>query len=315
MYTEGPHSRFIRTPLASILKNGANACCGVGYGIETYPLCDHVMQSLFLRMTGAQEQKMKCICWELATDDYDFRYRYLGQKNLGEFSTYADKKFVYKEMCAAIEDDCYTAHLAQARLRQMERKKNELEFQKKEVKTKGTSPDETAAIEKRLGSEIKNVNDAIKETEGRIKQMGSQSSTKSGDFAIDCDARVSILNEAIKDTKEFARTVLGYGDEHGRLFFENNVSLVIDKDDFGKTGSLFEKNLENIYSDVVYKHRNRCAHNTTSYQENLPTFDSLAQDDYQLCSYYFRFAILLLIDGIFRHLYQEYQEKGRQRFR
>ena len=315
MYTEGPHSRFIRTPLASILKNGANACCGVGYGIETYPLCDHVMQSLFLRMTGAQEQKMKCICWELATDDYDFRYRYLGQKNLGEFSTYADKKFVYKEMCAAIEDDCYTAHLAQARLRQMERKKNELEFQKKEVKTKGTSPDETAAIEKRLGSEIKNVNDAIKETEGRIKQMGSQSSTKSGDFAIDCDARVSILNEAIKDTKEFARTVLGYGDEHGRLFFENNVSLVIDKDDFGKTGSLFEKNLENIYADVVYKHRNRCAHNTTSYQENLPTFDSLAQDDYQLCSYYFRFAILLLIDGIFRHLYQEYQEKGRQRFR
>ena len=315
MYTEGPHSRFIRTPLASILKDGANACRGVGYGIETCPLCDHVMQSLFLKMTGAQEQKMKCICWELATDDYDFRYRYLRQKNLAEFSTYGDKNFVYNEMCAAIEDDCCTVYLAQARLRQMERKKNELEFKKKEVKTKGMSPNETETMEQRIGCEIGTIQALIKETEGKIKQMGSQSSTKNGGFAIDCDARLRILNEAIKDTKEFARTVLGYGDEHGRLFFENNVSLVIDKDDFGKTGSLFEKNLENIYADVVYKHRNRCAHNTTSYQENLPAFDSLAQDDYQLCSYYFRFAILLLIDGIFRHLYQEYRKKGRQRFR
>ena len=31
------------------------------------------MQSIFMKMTGAQEQKMKCICWEIATIDFDLR--------------------------------------------------------------------------------------------------------------------------------------------------------------------------------------------------------------------------------------------------
>ena len=30
---------------------------------------------------------------------------------------------------------------------------------------------------------------------------------------------------------------------------------------------------------AVYQHRNRCAHNTLSYQSNKPELDSLAEDD------------------------------------
>jgi len=31
-------------------------------------------------MTGFQEQKLKCIVWELATDDYEYRYHKLTDK-------------------------------------------------------------------------------------------------------------------------------------------------------------------------------------------------------------------------------------------
>ena len=40
-------------------------------------LKDYFLSSIFLRMTGAQEQKLKCICWEIATHNYDFRYEYM----------------------------------------------------------------------------------------------------------------------------------------------------------------------------------------------------------------------------------------------
>ena len=64
------HTDFILSPLSDILEEGFLACQAVGDGIESYPLCDYVLQSLFLKLTGAQEQKLKCICWDLATKDY-----------------------------------------------------------------------------------------------------------------------------------------------------------------------------------------------------------------------------------------------------
>ena len=241
MYTEGRHSHFIRTPLASVLDDGANACRGVGYGIETYPLCDHVMQSLFLRMTGAQEQKMKCICWELATDDYDFRYQYLHhQKEIGEQSTYDSKNMLYNQL---------------------------------------------------------------------LKMCSIRKA-----YIMDCNSRSAILSRSIQKTISFSWTNLGYGDEQGRTYFIGNAHSVIDKDDFGEPSGLFKEDLKKIYNEVVYRHRNRCAHNTTSYQENLPAFSSLAQSDHPLHNYFFRFAILLLIDEIFMHLYKQYSDEMRWRF-
>ncbi len=86
------HNKFILSPVSNILKDVVSASSGIGDGIETYPLCDYVMQSVFLKMTGAQEQKMKCIVWELATNDYDYRYERFTKSPLGECSNYTEKK-------------------------------------------------------------------------------------------------------------------------------------------------------------------------------------------------------------------------------
>jgi hypothetical protein len=54
-------------------------------------------------MTGFQEQKMKCIMWELATNDYDYRYKRYTQTPLGECSSYKEKKDVYKDLLELIK--------------------------------------------------------------------------------------------------------------------------------------------------------------------------------------------------------------------
>ena len=91
------HTDFILSPITIILEDAVSASSGIGNGIETYPLYDYIMQSTFLKMTGFQEQKMKCICWELATNDYEYRREFLDDK-LGECSSYPEKQKVYKDL-------------------------------------------------------------------------------------------------------------------------------------------------------------------------------------------------------------------------
>jgi hypothetical protein len=93
---------FILSPITGILSDVATASAGIGDGIETFPLCDYVMQSVFLKMTGFQEQKMKCLCWEMATWDYDYRYEF-SKNRLGECSTYDEKQTIYKDLIEQIE--------------------------------------------------------------------------------------------------------------------------------------------------------------------------------------------------------------------
>ena len=76
----GKHTKFIFTPVSEILKDCVNATKGLSMGVETYPLCDYIMQTTFLKMTGASEQKLKCILWEIATNDFEFRYDFLSSK-------------------------------------------------------------------------------------------------------------------------------------------------------------------------------------------------------------------------------------------
>ena len=93
----GKHTKFILTPIFEILEDCVNATKGIGIGIETYPLCDYIMQTTFLKMTGASEQKLKCILWEIATNDYTFRYEFL-KTSYGECSRLDDKKKVFKAL-------------------------------------------------------------------------------------------------------------------------------------------------------------------------------------------------------------------------
>lgn len=95
------HKKFILTPISEILREAVMSCKSIGKGIETYPLSDYIMQSVFIRMTGAQEQKMKCILWSLADNDFDFRYKFLKGK-CGECSGYSDKNTVYQDLLKQI---------------------------------------------------------------------------------------------------------------------------------------------------------------------------------------------------------------------
>ena len=99
---QSTHSDFIFSPISNILREAASASTGIGAGIETFPLCDYVMQSIFIKMTGFQEQKMKCICWDVASVDFEYRYQFT-KNPLGECSSYADKNAIYKDLIKIVK--------------------------------------------------------------------------------------------------------------------------------------------------------------------------------------------------------------------
>lgn len=96
------HSQFILTPISAIIEDTNRACISLGNGIEIHPMASYIMQTTFLRMTGASEQKLKCICWEIATFDYEFRYE-MFQTPLGECSNYKDKNSVFSHICKSLK--------------------------------------------------------------------------------------------------------------------------------------------------------------------------------------------------------------------
>ena len=97
------HDNFIFTPITIEIQNAVAAMRIVDIGMEAFPLSEYVMHSLFLKMTGFQEQKMKCIAWEMATEDFDFRRELLsGRLGLGEYSTYEAKNKVYSSLLEII---------------------------------------------------------------------------------------------------------------------------------------------------------------------------------------------------------------------
>jgi hypothetical protein len=228
------HKDFILSPITHILHEAASASYAIGSGIETYPLSEHIFQSAFLRMTGSQEQKMKCICWELATNDYEYRYYRYTQNTLGECSSYADKKSVYKDLINCI-------------------KKYDL------------SSGEISSLEKSI---------IRQETVDELKAICSNSNLST-----------------------WAQS--GFDD-----FVTNQRDLIKDIH-FAVEDRLFENVLQDKYA-LLYKHRNRCAHNTLSYQENLPTLTELLNVDNRYDNYIIRFALLILLDKIFIVLYKKH---------
>jgi hypothetical protein len=234
------HNEFILKPITNILEDVVSASAGVGNGIETYPLCDYIMQSVFLKMTGFQEQKMKCICWELATNDYEYRYKRFSQKPLGECSNYDEKKIVYQDLIKQIEK--YTPNFNVV-----------TDIDKKEIRKSTTLSIERIFSKTNLliwGQKIFNEYKSIWEN---------------------------------IEEKHFAN-------ENNNLFTEINNGI----------------SLKEIYENHLYKHRNRVAHNTQSYQQNLPTLKTLASEKYIFDNYFVWFAILVLIDKIFIELYEKY---------
>ena len=98
------HQKFISTSIEELLEDAVGASQGISSGICSVAISDYIFQSLFLRMTEFLEQKSKCLCWEMGTEDFDFRRTYLIQHgNLGEMSTNDSKKFVFVNLEKVIQ--------------------------------------------------------------------------------------------------------------------------------------------------------------------------------------------------------------------
>lgn len=230
------HDTFILKPVKDIYKEALAATNVITKGIEVFPLYEYMMQSIFLKTTGAQEQKLKCICWEIATYDYRFRYqKFRKGMGIGECSDYEDKKMVFSSIL------------------------NEIVI---------------------LGDKYENP------AKPNIQQIK--------DEIIEYHERSFFSGIAAKELSFFKqeRTILN---ENQFLTKANNGNII-----------LFQNLLKEKFDKCVYEHRNRCAHNTLSYQENLPTLNELADPDYKYNNYFFRFAILFILDSIITKAYKYY---------
>jgi abortive infection bacteriophage resistance protein len=235
------HTDFILSPITDILKDVVTASAGIGSGIETYPLYDYIMQSVFLKMTGFQEQKMKCICWELATNDYEYRYTRFSKSKLGECSCYSEKNVIYKDL-----------------IEQIKKIDNNFTFQiDKHTKL--------VAICRYIKKIFVNTN-----------------------LSIWAQCEYNEFEEILMDK-------ISNNLDDNKFLFDN-----ADKDDMNSNN-----HIRKIYNHL-YRHRNKCAHNTQSYQQNLPTLKILADEGYKYENYFVWFAILVLIDKIFIELYKKY---------
>ena len=99
------HVQFIKSQAKNILEEAVMSisCMNIENRMESYPLFDYILQSVFLRMTGFLEQKLKCICWELATDDYEYRYERFSKRRLGECSSLEEKTSVLNDIISQIK--------------------------------------------------------------------------------------------------------------------------------------------------------------------------------------------------------------------
>lgn len=235
------HTDFILSPLSEIMKEGFLACQAVGDGIESYPLCDYFLQSLFLKLTGAQEQKLKCICWDLATKDYDYRYDYLNKKNYGECSNYDSKNGIFNDLISIIQK-------------------------------KDNSFDPTGTL------------------------------------------RTELTVFLPKLSAMYDGTLMSEWQASEYFYYKSSFSSTLSASQIGQpqhkgsstTYSLFQSPVKDMFVNVVYRHRNRCAHNTLSYQINKPDLSFLASDDALKHNYFLRFALILVIDKVFVVLFEKY---------
>lgn len=231
------HNDFIFSSIEHVLEEGINALSSISDGIETYPLNEYIMKSVFLKMTGFQEQKFKCIAWELATEDYEFRRIFLNDFAKEGFSTYDSKQKLYKSLMGILERS---------------------EFSEEVRKT---------IVDESIKCIVKLIDDST----------------------------VKYWNEyKYNDFKQQIKSIVSYKNIARRL--ENKNKAVYN---------LLENNTQIIY-EKLYRSRNRLAHNTVSYQQNLPVFEEMEMEEFGFNNYFVWFYLLIVIDKIMVKLYKEF---------
>jgi hypothetical protein len=236
------HNDFIFRPIEQVLEEGINALSSISDGIGTYPLNEYIMKAIFLKMTGFQEQKFKCIAWEMATENYEFRRDFLNDFAKEGFSTYQSKQKLYKKLMELLERSEFSEEMKK---------------------------------------------DIIDESEKCVINL------------ID-DSKLKYWNESkYSDFKEQIRNIVSY----------ENIAKKIVKNKDNVVYNLLENKIHPIYEDL-YGCRNRLAHNTLSYQDNLPSFIDMQTEDFGYNNYFVWFYLLIVIDKIMIKLYKEFCENS-----
>ena len=270
------HTDFILTPITTILEEAVAATSSIGDGIETYPLCDYILQATFLKMTGFQEQKMKCIAWELGTNDFEFRYWWLEKANLGTYSSYDHKNNIYKEFYQVL-------------------KRINIDFSITDINKKSLLDNATHKI-----NEIFKDSNLISWVRADFSYFVSDDWTDIDQFLKDENNMfVSIPNENNRPKK------LERKEKDSDQAYEDKLR------EYNSKYTIYIKNKEHNLRckyEIMFNQRNRLAHNTLSYQQNLPTLNKLVNETQESRNYFIWFGLLTLIDNIFIELYRLYQD-------
>lgn len=245
------HIPFILRPSSEIAKEAIWSLNASNGGIETYPISGYVLHSLFLKLTGAQEQKLKCICWEMACRDYEYRYERFERNRYSECSDLKDKNTVYGDLLDQIRKIDTSFALTDAL--------------RTDVLSTWRSTTRKLYANSLLAKSFKKQYDAYKTIESAVK-IGW-----------------------IMDNKQIFRN-------------GSNISSTEKVETCGLS-------LNELFKDYVYKERNRCAHNTRSYQHNLPSLSAMMSAEYKLQNYFLFMSVILLLDTIYVKLFSLYIEK------
>lgn len=265
------HDEFIFTSISTVMDEAVLASSRIGGGIETYPLSEYIMQSLFLKMTGFQEQKMKCLAWEMATHDFEYRRILLsGKDNLGEYSSYKAKNAIYKRLNEIISS--------------LKLGFDANDFFDKQRIIEFTIDSITAIFDE---------SNLVIWAQSSFDYFKGNQILKDDQFLVNNN----VLFKPAPTNKPSEIETQGIN-ERKRQELEKKIQTYKESVHF---------NLSEKYK-ILYNQRNRFAHNTLSYQQNLPTLKTLEKENDESRNYFVWFAILLLIDRIFIEQYSEYKK-------
>lgn len=289
------HSDYILRPLYEQFSQGLHACMALNPGIETHPLKEYYLQSLFLKLTGAQEQKLGCLSWDIATDDLEYRWKYKCEKSFG-CSSYKDKQAIIQNLKAiCMELKHCKAYIDPWKLVSIEMGNDLFQIRKEQY------------INHQCKRWCNNTpksqqNSVTDENDKKEKYYASKVYKNDSHEVYKGSSLISVfekLNESLQDSFLYHWLPRQYA------VFKQYVDSQIDYANIdGKC--LFIDDLQSIYGESVYKFRNACAHNLVSSKTYFPSFAQLSDDINE--NYFLRLWMLLIIDEIIMAYYKCYHK-------
>lgn len=245
----------ILTPATTLLDEATYIISGMNWDVKSFAFAEYILHSLFLKITGMQEQKFKCLVWEIGSEDIEFRTKQI-----------YDKKWEYGE-CSTLSAKVEIIKALYRNIQQM-----------------------------RFDPSVKIISD--KERDDIYD--------KARDYIT--DLYQNVLKESVYQ-REYNNFIEIWGKIMPKDSFlaEENGQLVPTKNE----ANYKENDKVITFTDVyerLYYFRNLCAHNFRVFQTNGYEFDRMRKVGNVTNNYFFRFAILIVIDEFIMLLYNRFLE-------